>query len=70
MLKKNRRESEVRLYWRTMQDGIANVTLADYQDELDTLARFTDSPVLREMCRKSIHRFDHLGSFAKVANGQ
>lgn len=62
-----RLEKQARLYWRTMQEGIARNSLSDYQDELETLALVTDSPVLRENCRRGVHRFDHIGTTVKLA---
>ena len=63
------RELQTRHYWRTMQAGIAKTSLTEYQDELDTISVMTDSPALKEACRRNIHRFDHLGS-TKRAVGQ
>lgn len=65
-----RLEKQARLYWRTMQEGIATSTLHDYQDELETLAQIAVSPVLRDNCRRNISRFDHLGSTVKTATGR
>lgn len=62
-------ELHVRHYWRVMQAGVTLVPLSDYQDELDTLALMTNSAVLKDACRRSIHRFDHIGRMAVAANG-
>lgn len=65
-----RLEKQARLYWRTMQEGIATSTLSDYQDELETIALITESHVLRDNCRRNVSRFDHLGSTVKTATGR
>lgn len=63
----SRLEKQARLYWRTMQEGIATSSLADYQEELETLALMTDSPTLRRLSNRNSRRFDHLGTTVKVA---
>ncbi len=63
----SRLEKQARLYWRTMQEGIATSNLTDFQDELETLALMTESPTLRRLSLRNSRRFDHLGSTVKVA---
>ncbi len=61
---------ELEHYWRVMRAAPAQMSLTEYQDELEVLAMFTTSETLRAMCLKNLSRFDHLGSTVRVARAK
>lgn len=60
---------ELQHYWRTMKEGLAGQTLAEFQSELMVLGLMTSSPALRAACEKGARRFDHIGRIV-VANSR
>lgn len=54
------REQEAQHYWRIMRGSLATTSLTEYRNELDALQIHCQSPTLRSLCEKSVHRFDHI----------
>jgi hypothetical protein len=61
------RELQARHYWRMMQSGMAELTVTEFKDEMATLGRRTESPVLRELCARNETRYDRSFTVVRAA---
>lgn len=63
MTKVREMEFELRYFWQLMQKP-ADMTLAEYKDELEVLHEMTDWPALKAACERAMARFTPTGKAA------
>lgn len=63
-------ERQARHYWRMMTEGGEVIEAVEFRDEMDTLGKLTDSPVLKNLCGKNMRRFDGRIRLPMVASGR
>lgn len=56
---------ELEHYWKLMNASPTVMSRAEFRDELEVLAMFTESEALRRMCEKNLGRFDFFGAPAR-----
>lgn len=61
------REAHLRYYWRIMNEGLAAMTVSEFQDEMECIALRTDSKELKEMCRRAMTRYDRGFTIVRAA---
>lgn len=65
---RSRRELELGRYWRVMQEGGVIISGAEYRDELEIMAMYTDWPAMKAAVARNASRFDRPARLKTVVN--